>query len=106
MKKYSNILSLLVLAVYSTLTLVVAPIHHHTVEYVDTPQYKSVIAHYAHGCVVCAFASTAFSTTIASTLQTDLEKNNDKPLAKEAFKKFSLLLVKGSPRRGPPDRTL
>ena len=102
MKKHLNILSLLVLVVYGTLALVAVPLHHHTIEYVDSPQYQSVTAHHGVDCDVCTFASSSFTISTSSGLCTKLVDTPDKPFVVELANGFTSLLSKEYPRRGPP----
>jgi hypothetical protein len=102
MKKYLNIFSLLMLVAYGSLTLAAVPLHHHTVEYVDTPQYQSVKVHHGNGCDVCTFASGSYTVSASSEVQTRLVDHSDKPFTLESPKDFSSLFSKEYPRRGPP----
>jgi len=101
-KKNLNILTLLVLVVYSALTLVAVPLHHHTLEYVDTPDYQSVINHHGDGCDVCTFAAGWFTISTSSEVCAGLADNSAKPLTIKLTDDFSSLLSKEYPRRGPP----
>ena len=102
MKKHLNIFSLLVLAVYGTLTLVAVPLHHHTIEYADTPHYQSVTTHHGDGCDVCTFAAGSYTVSVSFGLCSELADNSSGLVTINSPKNFSSLFTKEYPRRGPP----
>ena len=92
----------MMLVVYGTLTLVAVPLHHHTIEYVDTPHYQSVTTHHGEGCDVCTFASGSFTVSAAFGLCAEFADNSKKLFTLKSPKDFSSLFTKEYPRRGPP----
>jgi hypothetical protein len=101
-QKRINILALLLLVVYGTLTLVAVPLHQHAVYYVDAPQYQSVITHHGLDCSVCTFVSQSTGTSLASEHGIVLSEQSGKPSFAQLPKEYTSQFSKEYPRRGPP----
>lgn len=102
MKKNLNILSLLVLVVYGTLTLAAVPMHQHAMNYVDTPQVHSVLTHHGLDCSVCTFVSQTIGTPLVSANGIVLPEQSEKPSFVQLPKEYTSQFSKEYPRRGPP----
>lgn len=106
MSKRINILSLMLLVVYGTLTLVAVPLHQHTMDYVDTPQYHSVIFHHTADCGVCTFASHSIGTSLSTDDGVVLHAQSEKPFSDPAVRQHPSQYSKEHPHRGPPAYSL
>lgn len=102
MTKRINILSLLLLVVYGTLTLVAVPLHQHAMNYVDTPQYQIVVAHHGTDCGVCTFAAQSITTPLSIENGSVILVQSEKPFSTKLPKEYTSQFSKEYPRRGPP----
>lgn len=102
MSKKINILSLLLLVVYGTLTLVAVPLHQHAMNYVDIPQYHTTVAHHGADCSVCTFAAQSITTPLSIEDGSVVLAQSEKPSSTELPKAYTLQFTKEYPRRGPP----
>lgn len=101
MFKKSDILSILVLAVYGTLALVVVPLHHHSLEYRDTPVVHSASQADTINCDVCTFSSTPGIGDDAGTVAASLAFIDDLTVPSPVDGGIIVVLTAIS-RRGPP----
>lgn len=92
----------MLLVIYGTLTLVVVPLHQHTLKYVDTPQYHVVVVHQGVDCSVCTFAAQSIDVSLSVIDGSAISVPSEKPLSTEPSKEYSSLFSKEFPRRGPP----
>ncbi|MHB1049029.1 MAG: hypothetical protein ACYC09_03035 [Bacteroidota bacterium] len=101
MKRTVDIIAVLMLVVYGTLTLVIVPMHHHAMQYVDIPQYHTATHHQSVDCGICTFAATtvlvetpAFHTLLDRSEISTLMTGTNEAIPSHADQSFS--------RRGPP----
>lgn len=89
------------LVVYGTLTLVVVPTHHHTLEYVDSPQYHSTTLNHGVECDLCTFSTTSIVVE-PSTLASVLDRGVDSPVIAAYHNTHTADIGLAFSRRGPP----
>ena len=110
MRKYLNILSVILLMIYGTVTLVIVPFHHHPEENValssrsasssTVQSEKSFVAHESKECYVCVFSqitivfpSAVVSCACESFHESQFAVNSDTQ---------TLVFLLSNPHRGPP----
>ncbi|MBI2429103.1 MAG: hypothetical protein HYV29_09975 [Ignavibacteriales bacterium] len=102
MSKRINILSLLLLVVYGTLTLVAVPLHQHAMNYVDTPQYHSVVVLHNADCGVCTFASHSFGTSLSTIGGIVPHAQSETSFSESTDQHHPSQFTREYPHRGPP----
>jgi hypothetical protein len=101
MKRSVDIIAVLMLVVYGTLTLVIVPMHHHAMQYVDIPQYHSTANHQSVDCSICTFAATTVLIE-TPTFHTLLDPNDVSPLIIVTSEGIPSHVDQSFSRRGPP----
>jgi hypothetical protein len=101
MKKYIDILTVVMVVIYGTLTLVAVPMHHHALEYVDTPQYHSTTVNHGVECSICTFSTNSIIVD-TSTPASMLDRGVDSPLIFSHHSAYTIGVDLAFSRRGPP----
>jgi hypothetical protein len=101
MKRHIDILTVVMVVIYGTLTLVAVPMHHHALEYVDTPQYHSTAVNHGVECSICTFSSLS-AAVYPPTASTILDLGADSPMIVEHNNTHTTVVDPTISRRGPP----
>jgi len=101
MKHTVDIIAVLMLVVYGTLTLVAVPMHHHTMQYVDVPQYHSTTNHQSVDCGICTFAASTVLVE-APPSHTHVDGSDASPLIAGMSEVILSHADQAFLRRGPP----
>jgi hypothetical protein len=101
MKRTVDIIAVLMLVVYGTLTLVAVPMHHHAMQYVDAPQFHSSTNHQSVDCGICTFAATTVLIE-TPTFHTLLDRCEISPLIADMCEGIPSHADQAFSRRGPP----